>query len=506
MATAVPIPPGLADLPPGPELGAVLAGIDLSQVPNASIIDVLRAESRQLAHQQARLFAAMAEVGRSKAATGPDVVARSAVPLVEAIQEIGPALVITTRATFAEHDLAEQLRTRLPAVLEAMLAGLIDRSKARLFVEHARQLNAHQIALLCADLLPLAPHLTTGQLNDRLRKWCLAVLDPETLRKRYQRAVQERGVCGHLNQDGTATISASGLPPAEAAAACDRLFELARTIRRSGHPDTLPQIRADLFVALLDGSLQQMTTAQIVAAMLARRNSSRAEARPGIEVRIQLSTLMGLDELPAEIPGWGAVLPHQARDVAAHQRAGEWRFAITDADGHLLLAGLTRRRPPAEHEVRQNAGGIVELQVPLELLRRLAAAPPPGWELLIADLASQYARRHELRTILRAYPDARFPHAALRRHIEIRDRTCVFPGCRRPARQVQQDHTVAYRDGGATVEVNLGPLCVLHHAMKTAGGWVLRQTAPGRFTWRSPLGQIYRTRGEPIVPPRPPPI
>ena len=43
-----------------------------------------------------------------------------------------------------------------------------------------------------------------------------------------------------------------------------------------------------------------------------------------------------------------------------------------------------------------------------------------------------------------------FAGAALRRHIQIRDRYCVFPGCRRTARACDIDHTVEFRDGGPT--------------------------------------------------------
>jgi hypothetical protein len=600
MTRGVPVLPGLADLPPGPELGALLAGIDVSLVPNEEIVQVLRAESRQLAHQQGRVFAVMAEVGRCERLDPGRAVARAARPVVESIHEIGAALAVTSSAAFAEHDLAEQLRTRLPEVQGALLAGLVDRSKARLFAEYTRELTESQIVRICAQLLPVAPRLTTGQLADRLRRLVFSI-DPEALRRRYEKAVRSRAVFGYLDRDGTATVGASGLSPDEAAASCARVYELARTVRRAGHPGPLSRIRADIFVALLDGSLQQMTNAQIVMALLARREGQEIavagaeqdqpepapepdsdrppvpapspvpaplpapdpssapdpaphpaaapepapdpvpdlppapvpspapdpaahpapvpapagssvpvrvpeEPRGGIEVRVRLSTLLGLDEHAGEIPGWGSIPPQPAREVVARQLAGRWRFAITDAEGYLLLAGVTRRRPAAIGEVVQNAGGSVELQVPVELLRRLAAEPPAGWELVIADLATQYLQRDELLAILRAHPAARFPHAALRRHIEVRDRTCVFPGCRRPAVAAQMDHTVEYRDGGATVEANVGPLCFPHHWLKSTGGWCLQQPLPGRFTWRSPLGSTYRTRGEPIAPPLPEPV
>ena len=50
---------------------------------------------------------------------------------------------------------------------------------------------------------------------------------------------------------------------------------------------------------------------------------------------------------------------------------------------------------------------------------------------------------------------------------------------------------------------NLGPLCIFHHAIKTAGLWQAHQPTPGDFRWRSPLGHVYTTRGEPVCPPLP---
>lgn len=102
-------------------------------------------------------------------------------------------------------------------------------------------------------------------------------------------------------------------------------------------------------------------------------------------------------------------------------------------------------------------------------------------------------------------PDARFPAAALRRFVQTRDRTCVFPGCRCPAGRTQVDHSIEYQDGGLTVASDLGLLCLRHHRLKSVGGWSLDQSAPGRFDWTSALGRRYRTGGESSVPPVGPP-
>jgi hypothetical protein len=81
--------------------------------------------------------------------------------------------------------------------------------------------------------------------------------------------------------------------------------------------------------------------------------------------------------------------------------------------------------------------------------------------------------------------------------IRVRQRTCSFPGCRRPARRCDLDHTVPYDQGGATCECNLAPLCRRHHQAKQASGWQLTQDQPGVLTWRMPHGRTYQITGDP---------
>jgi hypothetical protein len=119
----------------------------------------------------------------------------------------------------------------------------------------------------------------------------------------------------------------------------------------------------------------------------------------------------------------------------------------------------------------------------------------------VAEIARQFAHRDALVVRLDARPGHRFVRAALARHIEVRDRTCSHPGCRRPARKSDKDHTHDHARGGATTSRNIGPGCDRHHLYKHEGGWCLRQPEPGHFVWTSPLGRAYRSRGAPISPP-----
>src|SRR4051794_41962234 len=97
--TAGAVPGGLAAMLPGPELGAVLASVEVGAVPDASLLDVLTAQSRQLAFQQAQLWAVMAEIGaRDPMTVGPGGPGLSPEQVFESAgEEIRAELVLTRR-------------------------------------------------------------------------------------------------------------------------------------------------------------------------------------------------------------------------------------------------------------------------------------------------------------------------------------------------------------------------------------------------------------------------
>jgi hypothetical protein len=547
------LPEGVAQLAPGPELGVLLAGVDLHALTGSDLVEVMRARARKLSHEQAQLLAAMAEAGLCDPAAGAEEVARLAAPPEWAADEIRAALAWTRTAAYREYHFAQALLVRLPAVFAALNTGLICRSKAWLFTELCAELTEEQALVVCARLLPEARGLTTGELAARIKKLAIA-LDPQWAARRYATAVRDRDVIGYLDQDGTATVTGRRLPVEQATAACARIEDLAKAAKRAGHPGRIGPLRADVYLGLLEGRWQHRTRDEIIADLLADTcaqptpdPSSRPPDTPtppptpdsaggaadvpaapdevaregdrqrvGVEVRVELSTVLGLDRHPAEIPGWGPVTAEVARSVVAGQHSGEWRYAITDAEGQLLLAGITRRRPTAAAGGGPETGpscrgGIVELHLPATLLTGLAADPGTSgpWAAAISDLAAQYAT-HRTRTapagVSRQNPAARFAGVVLRRHVQIRDRTCVHPGCRCPARHADLDHTRDHTQGGTTTETNTGPLCGHDHQLKHEAGWRLTQPRPGHFVWTSPLGQTYHTRPQPITTDLPDPL
>ncbi|MGH3913506.1 MAG: DUF222 domain-containing protein [Pseudonocardiaceae bacterium] len=223
----------------------------------------------------------------------------------------------------------------------------------------------------------------------------------------------------------------------------------------------------------------------------------------GMELRVRLSTLLGHDEYPGELAGWGPVHAELARDLASSLTGGQWRYAITDQHGQLLHSGITPARPTGWAPRSARSRQIVELQIPATTLHDLIADPDTlgGWALVLTDLA----RRHRTPQPP-ANPARRTPGAALRREVQIRDRYCVMVGCRAPAHSADADHTVDHAYGGPTTGPNLGHGCRHDHRVKHEGGWQLHQPEPGLFRWTSRLGHTYYVRTPPIIEPLPDPL
>ncbi len=63
---------------------------------------------------------------------------------------------------------------------------------------------------------------------------------------------------------------------------------------------------------------------------------------------------------------------------------------------------------------------------------------------------------------------------ALRRAVDLRDKTCRFPGCDRPPSWCDCHHLIHWAHGGATCLANLILLCRFHHTRVHEYGWTLR--------------------------------
>jgi len=82
--------------------------------------------------------------------------------------------------------------------------------------------------------------------------------------------------------------------------------------------------------------------------------------------------------------------------------------------------------------------------------------------------------------------------------VAVRDHTCAFPWCCRPARRCRpddhgcdDDHVRPRAGGGATCACNLAPLCRRHHRLKTHSPWSYVVLDPGTYLWTTPHGYQF---------------
>ncbi|MWV59030.1 HNH endonuclease signature motif containing protein [Rathayibacter sp. VKM Ac-2754] len=103
----------------------------------------------------------------------------------------------------------------------------------------------------------------------------------------------------------------------------------------------------------------------------------------------------------------------------------------------------------------------------------------------------------------------RVPPPRMRLALQLRDQTCRFPGCTRPASTAEADHTIEWRNGGATSLENLASLCTAHHHVRHGDRWTYVLHPDGTAEWTTPTGQRVTSHppalpGRPLAPPPPP--
>jgi len=98
-----------------------------------------------------------------------------------------------------------------------------------------------------------------------------------------------------------------------------------------------------------------------------------------------------------------------------------------------------------------------QFALPASMVRELAAEPGTLFHRVFTDPLGRILDVTEL---------GRFPSRKLRIALDIRDGTCRFATCSRPATECDDDHTIPH-PRGPTSGTNIRSLCRRHHRMKT---------------------------------------
>jgi hypothetical protein len=347
-----------------------------------------------------------------------------------AADEVG--LAVGATSTTGGNLVAQALAlAALPGLLEAVEAGQLTE---RHVLATLRELDKVELTLeqrQCVVLVMLARFdaEAPGDLG-RLVARLIVQVDRAAAAARDAKATKGRKIWFSRDVDGQGLVLARG--PAAAIAAIRASLE--GTLPDEAEPGDERNRGArefDLFVDLLTGG--------------ATAGSWTAEVLMPVSV-----TEGGVLEL-AEIPGLGPILPSTARDLL--DQCDTISQTSIDPDGQVIAISDPKR-------VRD------DIRV---ALRAMIAAPA-------APRALSY----------RTYR----PPTRLRRFLEARDRTCVFPGCGRPARKTDKDHRRPWPTGPTSAD-NLDCLCRHHHRAKHAVFTVLRDP-DGSYLWITRGGWEFR--------------
>jgi hypothetical protein len=438
----------LAGSAPGPALDALLDSLDTALLDDAELVEYVAASQRLQAREYARGAAAAAVLAQrpsmqpawSPAAGGAPAEAGTAG------DELAMRLSCSRRTAIRLVRHGRAFAHTLTDTGDALATGRIGTVGAQIIAERLHDLPTQTALDVQARVLPEAGRRTPTQLRRDLEK-ALIVVDPAEAASRAVQARSTRRVeRPQVLPDGMAGLHAV-LPAATAARIYASLDSHARTARRAGDPRTLDQLRADGMSDLIlhTGCSGAGSTVIDASPSTGCRVVNRSRAQ--IRVTVALSTLLGLDEQPAELAGHGPIDATAARALA---EGGVWQRIVTaPLSGTVLDVGRTRYRPPA---------GIVE-----HVQARDRTCVRPG----CSAAAESCDLDHTIEfhgAAAGSTPNGSGAHA-----------TFDVPGT------------------GRTAADNLGPLCRRDHRLKTDGGHVLRQPEPGVFEWTSPAGLQYLT-------------
>ena len=320
---------------PGPDLARLLGGLRPEDLSGYDLVSYLGATERQTAWTQACQLMAIRELARRRPSPVDPGGPSSRLPDDKvsefAADEVAAELRISR--TGAEARLALSLDLdRLPRTRSLFKAGRIDLTKTRAVSEAIAGLDDETAAVVEARVADRAPEQTAAALRAALRRAVLAV-DPRGAQERHDYEMAQRRVVLTPMGNGMAEIWAL-LPADKAMALYTAVTSLADQAKAPGDSRGIDARRADVLGDLAWRVLERED--------LPRRRGRR----PHVQVTVAATTLLGLDDDPGELAGYGPIPAEMARALA---RDGTWRRLVTDpVTGHLLDYGTTTYRAPAD--------------------------------------------------------------------------------------------------------------------------------------------------------------
>ena len=437
---------------PRPKVGPPPRHDDLRALPDRRLLDVaIQCEVRKN-RDTARAIETYAEMRRRCAA---DYEARRSrgqrhfaiTPLDETAIELAGALHVDEHKIRLDLRLRDKLAEWFPLVWDRCLSGRLDIGRARIFVDAAEQLadpdDIPELARMIEDYFeryddPDSPLVTLSHRRlANAARYRRLKFPQKSDDENFAAAFRKRRVWIRPDDNGMGTLGMTGA--AHDQLACDYRLTLIAKKRCQDPQDerTLEQMRADTMRDLILGRLT-------VAAL-----DSDLEAEQTADGRDPAETFV-----EHEVGAFARPVIHVTVPMSS-------LLGTSDEPGFLS----------GDHPI------------PADVARLIANDPDSTWHRLLADEAGGFC---ELSTT--SYQ----PTPPICREVVARDRTCVWPGCSRPAVGCEYDHRVKHPQG-ATTPGNLDPLCHRHHMAKHSEGVAVWRDEDGAYMVRTRRGSILRS-------------
>ncbi|MCU1587005.1 MAG: hypothetical protein JWN31_498 [Frankiales bacterium] len=359
-------------------------------------------------------------------------------------------------------------------LLEAIDAGPMTANHALAVLRELDKvvLSCEQRTAIAFILMRRAAGRTPGELM-KLTRGLILQVDPEAASNREAEATRKRQVLFYGAEDGQGVMQLRG-PVADTASIEAVLRQL-----KSDHPKpegiTVDQWEYQLILQLLTGDIRPGAwQAQVIVPFTTATGSN---------------TDSGELEL-AEIPGYGPILPSTARKLLED---ADWTQVAVDENGVVIAVSdpvPAPRRATSPSRVTSVTPAPADTSPTTSPAGSAAKARMrENWELSLAQLISIPPKQRLMPEQLGSSSYA--TSSRLKRYLQARDRTCVFPGCHRRITDV--DHRIPW-PLGPTAAANLQLLCRHHHRAKQAV-FTVELTMNGDYLWTSRGGwQFTRHR------------
>ena len=413
--------------PPGPEVIAALDQVGIDQLKPSAVADLLVAWERQAAYVALCSCTAVAATAKAVRSVENHRTADERDLAERAVRcEVAAAVRMSDSVADDRIMVGDALSGRLSMVAKALRSGDINYWHALAICDVTSGLTDEQAVWIARRVLPRARKQSMTQLRASLRR-ALALVTPDRTRKNAQTARTQHDVDYFRRDDGQAELRVVG-DAADVLAIYATIQDAARKLgaieKGSETPRSAGQLRVAALLALVTGTMSE-------TADRAGGDGGAPSPTPykvTVNVTMDLPTLLGLQDRPAELAGYGPLPASVARDLAMD---GAWRRLLHDSvTGGLLDLGRRQYRPSAA------------------LARYIRARD----RTCIFPLCNRRAETCDL--------DHAVPHRA--------------------------DGT-----GGETSRHNLHPLCPKHHRIKHETSWSLQTSDTELPVWISPLGRQY---------------